>query len=149
VKIYSWAIPSREALDRLAEAGRVVEIGGGRGYWAGVVNALGGNIDSYDKKPPAGQLFHPVMKGGAEKAGIGSYEALFICWPPFDTPMAAESLRNFKGNLIFYVGEEAGGCTGDLFFHQQIIQRYTLVKRIKIPNWEGIRDYFFEFHRNL
>lgn len=55
VRKYSWAIPSPETLDLIAQHldGReVVEIGAGTGYWAKMLSQLGIKVHAFDTSPP-------------------------------------------------------------------------------------------------
>ena len=115
---YAWAIPSNEALSTILSYGRnIVEIGSGRGYWASLLAAAGGNVTAvdngqYDFKP----VYFPetVNQDGAaylQENGGAEQATLFVCWEghsykPFDDALVA-----FKGTHLAVVGEDAGGCT--------------------------------------
>ncbi len=147
VKVFAWAIPCDGALDRLAGAGEVIEIGCGRGYWAGLVKARGGDIYAYDAARPSGSTYFPIATGGPGVLSGRRVDSLFLCWPPLGSTMAAEALTQFKGRSLFYVGEAEGGCTGDRQFHRLLSEQWGLVSRLDIPRWPGVNDSFFEYRR--
>jgi hypothetical protein len=71
---------------------------------------------------------------------------LMLCWPPYDTPMAAMALRRFKGDTVVYIGEGGGGATGDGDFHE-MLERWEEVELVALPQWPGIRDYLYVYSR--
>jgi hypothetical protein len=157
LKEYSFAVPSQEAIDALVHYGPVVEIGCGLGYWAKLVQDAGGEIIPYDScvndqgmvklymtKSDYAPAYTQVFQGGVEVAELHSDKTLFLCWPPYDSPMAHDCLETYLkhgGKTLIYVGEGHGGCTGDDEFHNLIEERLECVKTISIPVWPGIHDY--------
>lgn len=53
--------------------------------------------------------------------------ALFLCYPPPDNSMSYECIRDFEGQLVFYVGEWAG-LTGTKKFEKYLLEKYTLLE---------------------
>lgn len=49
--VFSWAIPTEEALDVLARYAPLVEGGPGTGYWAALLQARGVEAVAYDLSP--------------------------------------------------------------------------------------------------
>ena len=43
---------------------------------------------------------------------------LFLSWPNYNTDFAYKALKRFQGDTVIFLGEDAGGCTGDEKFHQ-------------------------------
>lgn len=86
--------------------------------------------------------FTPVYQMGAEDAiaKFGDHTVLFLNWPPYNEPMAANSLKAFQGNKVIYVGEGYGGCTGDDCFHDILNNAWQIVEYVCIPSWFGIND---------
>lgn len=132
VREYSWAIPAPDDLEFLANAleGRsVLEVGAGAGYWAWQLSQVGVDILPYDMAP-TGSLWHDIPTTGdlwtevleAPSTVAGDYpdRALMMVWPPYNTAMALDALRAYRGNMLVYVGEDHGGCTGDDEFHELI-----------------------------
>lgn len=120
-KTYTWSIPSPGDIAWIKEqlAGRdVVEIGAGTGYWAWQLSQADVSVHAYDLKPGGNHycgdvIYHPVFRGGPEMAASHAECALLLCWPPYDSPMAADALKAYTGDLVFSIGEPEGGCTGN------------------------------------
>jgi SAM-dependent methyltransferase len=145
---YAWAVPTDEALAAVARRSPLVEVGAGTGYWAALLARLGVDVVAYDAAPPpAANHWHagascwfPVEQGGPEKVDLHPDRALFLCWPPYDDPMAADALRRYAGQTVIFVGEGGGGCTADEAFHDQLERDFAEVERVALPQWEGIHD---------
>lgn len=165
---FAWAVPSPEALDVLAAHGRIVEMGAGTGYWAGLLAAMGVDIVAYDKDPPpsAENVWHrldeedgrtgdplgvalhfPVKRGTPEALAGHADRTLFLCWPPYADEFGAECLRYYRGGRVVYVGESASGCTGDDKFHETLETAWVLESTMILPQWEGIHDRMFSYRR--
>jgi len=154
---YAWAVPDDAALRIMAKHAPIVEIGAGTGYWAALLRARGVDIVAYDKDPPDGGEGHPfhaarrawtdVAVGGPEKAAEHPDRTLFLCWPPYDDPMAADCLREYRGDVVIYVGEGKHGCTADDTFHDMLAADWHLVRAHSIPQWAGVHDRLFVYRR--
>jgi len=148
---YAWAIPCDEALDILAQYSPLVEIGAGGGYWAYLLRQRGVDILAYDSHPGINRWvdkqWTKVRRGGPEKLRKLPGRTLFLCWPPYDTPMGAQCLKNYRGNTVIYVGESAGGCTGDGELHSILHKEFAPVRAQKIPQWYGIHDEMIIYQR--
>lgn len=119
-KTYAWSIPSpgdiawiKEQLDGRA----VVEVGAGTGYWAWQLSQAEIDVHAFDLEPGGNYFcgevsYHPVLRGGPEAAATYPTRALMLCWPPYESPMAAEALKAYAGDLVISIGEPEGGCTG-------------------------------------
>ena len=55
--------------------------------------------------------------------------ALFLCWPSYAEPWAAQALACYTGDMLIYAGEGEGGCTADDEFF-----------RLLDAEWEEIGD---------
>lgn len=147
---FSWAIPTDAALQRIADLGPIVEIGAGTGYWTYLLREMGVDVKAYDVNPPGepncqngwhpnAAQWTPVIKGGPERAYWHEDRALFLCWPPYNTPMAFDALKVYRGNTMIYVGEGGHGCTGDKAFHDLMESEWN-VEWFDLPQWDGIHD---------
>lgn len=157
---YAWAIPTPEAVDAIAALGPIVEIGAGAGYWAMMLRLLGCVVHAYDSHPPYGEdgpdanhyhkgavCWSPVRKGGPEMVAEHPDSTLFLCWPPYNEPMAAEALALYTGDRVVYIGEGDGGCTADDAFHEALGLGFVEEREIEIPQWCGIHDTLRIFKR--
>ncbi|MFI6043362.1 hypothetical protein ACIA8C_17135 [Nocardia sp. NPDC051321] len=158
---YAYAVPSPETVDwlaRFSQGRRVLELGAGRGYWAGQLAAHGVDVAAFDVEPPdsttnvsfpgaAGQLdvWHPV--GGLEKfeTELNGDDVLFLCWPPgWGEPMASRALLEFEargGNRLLFIGEPKGGKTGDDAFFDRLTERWVLESQdTQHVSWWNLAD---------
>lgn len=164
-KKFAWAIPTREALSEIVircnqyKVQRVVSIGAGTGYWESLIAKEWGDwrVYAYDTSPPSEEgenpyehtaQYYPVNQGGPGKASEHrDTSALFLCWPPFDTPMAEEALEAFTGRIVIYIGEGVGGCTGNDAFFSALHENWEEVSEVDLPQWYGINDYMTIYRR--
>jgi hypothetical protein len=153
----AWAIPSDEAIKSIqtfAGGDTILEIGAGLGYWAMLLKEQGvNNIPTDNKemcwKHSATPTYIPVIRKRHLKA-LSSYPevpVLFLCWPPYNTPMADEALNAFKGNKVIYIGEDEGGCNADGNFFNLLEEKWKLNKCVFIPQWYGLHDRMFLYER--
>jgi hypothetical protein len=158
---YAYAIPSPETISWMSKfcAGRsIVELGAGRGYWAGQLSGAGLAVDAYELEPPdvvenvsfphvTGQVdvWHSVS-GLAELGTVDwSDSVLFLCWPPgWGNTMASDALASFEaagGDRLVYVGEPKGGKTGDDAFFDALSARWTLESTdSRFVSWWNLAD---------
>lgn len=156
VRTHAWAIPTERAIDAIVKhspAG-VVEIGAGGGYWARMLRERGLLVMAYDEEEVHNVVrsrgsWSPVDVGGPEKAALWPQLTLFLCWPPYDTPMALMSLLAYKGDKFVYVGEGYGGCTGDDAFHALLEKEWREIEDdgVWLPQWPGIHDTLYVYER--
>ncbi len=148
VKKYAWAVPDKEAISLIASFGPIVEMGAGAGYWSYLLRKVGVDVVAYDEAPYKNAWcdfedgWTEVLVGGTQKASEHPDRALFLCWPPYDHPMASETLKAYLkagGRTLIYVGEGSGGCTGDYEFHDLLIHMKPIAGH-NIPSWFGIHD---------
>jgi hypothetical protein len=125
-KRYAWAIPSPGDVGWLTEVAGdrgLVEIGAGSGYWAWQARQAGIDVVAYDPADAAtnpytdGTEYSPVLRDGHPAARHHPERALLLCWPSRNAGWAADALRAYRGDLLVYVGQGAGGiCADDDFF---------------------------------
>lgn len=157
---YSWAVPSPGALVWAVErCPRVVEIGAGRGYWAKLLTAAGCDVVAYDQSiHDTGEIVNnqwhtdgpplfPVEHGYSDRAAAHGDRTLFLCWPPYDDPMAADSLNAYAGREMLFVGEGDGGCCGDARFWDLVSKNWEEIGECHIPQWPCIHDWMWLYRR--
>lgn len=120
---YAWSIPSPSDLDTIVGCLRpgqgVVEVCAGSGYWAWMLAQYGLDVAAYDQTPGGpdsgnwfarGGPWHPVREGGPQSAADHPDRALLLCWPPVDSPVAAQTLAAYRGDtVILALHTEASG----------------------------------------
>lgn len=146
----SFAIPTDEALLLLARQAPLIELGAGTGYWAALLRARGVDILAYDRAPADGgennhwhsghPPFSEVRRGGVEVLAQHPGRSLFLCWPPYRSPMAYQALRAYAGQTLIYIGEGEHGCTATPGFFRLLVRDWKQVASLSLPNWPGIHD---------
>lgn len=149
VQHYAWAFPTREVVEEISEYSPLVEIGAGTGYWKYLLEQVGADVEAFDKNVPD-DLWADVQEGTSEVLEDESYDdrALFLCWPPYDSPLALDSLKAYGGSTIVYIGESAGGCNASQEFFELIDEGdWEQTKTLTIPVWEGVHDRVYIYQR--
>jgi hypothetical protein len=141
---YSWAIPSNEAIHFIAQYTPLVEIGAGTGYWSWLLEQASAQVKAFDLEPGQPPHWHPVEKGDPTAIRGFSDHTLFICWPTLDSDMAIESLNNYSGNHVIYLGEWEGRTANSLF-HQTLLNKWHLTDEVTIPVWPNYKDRIYLF----
>jgi hypothetical protein len=125
VRKYAWAVPTPQALSRVAEFSPILEVGAGTGYWAYLLQQQGADVLPVDKWPPGTgrnryshyQEWTDIHPGDEFTVESHTDRTLFLCWPPYDNDFASRCVRNYQGEHVIYIGESYGGCNAtDEFF---------------------------------
>lgn len=144
--IYSYAIPTRKALNLIKKYSPIVEMGAGTGYWMKLLRNENVDIIGFDLVPASvsgtQNEFHANTKPFVEDIRISttniickySERTLLICFPPPDDDMAKEYLANYKGDTFIHIGEW-GGFTGTSEFTKNLLSNWELIERLELPNW--------------
>ncbi len=78
--------------------------------------------------PVLGHANAVLVESGDVAAAESEAEALVLCWPGYENPMAVRALRAFRGGLLVYMGEGRGGCTADDAFFEELRGGWTLLR---------------------
>ena len=159
--LFSWAIPTDEALELIGRHGPLVECGAGMGYWAALLEARGADVLAYDARPPGAgsrNRFHRHACGpwtrirkaaSAEAARRHPDRTLLLCWPPYDDDQASyAALRAYRGDKLIHIGEPDEGITGSVRFHRELRLNWTLVEALELPHWPRLQDRVMVYRRN-
>jgi hypothetical protein len=135
---YSWSICSPGDIAWMKDilGGRgVVETGAGSGYWAWQMEQAGIDVAAYEPNEQgpgnhfARRTWTTLLRDDDSASRHHPGRALFLCWPSYAEPWAAQSLACYAGDLLIYAGEGEGGCTADSEFFQ-----------LRDAEWEEIGD---------
>lgn len=164
---YAWAItdPASVAFVVAHAPGGIVEIGAGAGYWAWQLAQRGIGTAPYDIAPPdidtnhwcqtrgddgeyrKRPVYYPVLRGGPAAAARHPDQALFLCWPPYSSPMAGEALHHYPGDTVIYIGEPNGGCNADEEFFKALADGWDEIAEDTPVQWGGMHDYITVYQR--
>jgi hypothetical protein len=155
--IYSWAICTPGDITWLRQTleGRpVTEPGAGTGYWAWQMRQAGIDTTPYDPAQPgetnwyAKKTWTPVRHGNHVTATQDPDRALFISWPTYGKPWAAQAIRRYQGDLLIYAGTQAGGCCADNNFFRTLRQQYQPISKSPAHiTYHGINCTLTAYHR--
>ena len=145
---FSWAIPTREALDLIKQYSPILEIGAGTGYWAFLLESLNCDILPVDIEPPnkrANKFGHKkeytsVIKGDQNTVKLFPECNVFICWPYMDNTAYTIALDMQISRYLIYIGEGHGGCNANNSFFDYLSDNFNQVVSHDIPQWDGIHD---------
>jgi SAM-dependent methyltransferase len=131
---FAWAVPTAAAIDAIRrQTDRVIEIGCGSGYWAWLMKQRGIDVVAVDTMPRA-WAWHEILLQGHEVVVEHPERALFLCWPPWGTRMAFDTLSAYRGDLVIYVGEWMGG-SAEAHFFSLLSTAFEVVDAVDIPQW--------------
>lgn len=158
IRKYGFAIPNEEALAAICKLSPIVEVGAGTGYWAMLLRERGCDVLAFDNAvPETGKAdqneygfngtWTEVLHGDEQIAAKYPRRTLMLCWPPYNTPMAAATLDAYQGRTLVYIGEGEGGCNASDEFFEELRDYWTEVATIDIPQWFGINDYLAIYQR--
>jgi len=150
---YSWALPDRASLSAIYDfAGKegVVEVGAGKGLWAGALRRMGLDVAAYDINANnvdnnayhRGESVSTVEEGGTDKAGEHPNKTLLLSYPTPGDSMATDALKAYTeagGTKLAFIGERpTPGSelfnTGDKQFHETIDNDWVLTGVVDIPH---------------
>ena len=149
---FSWAVPSYDAINKIKEFANgdtILEIGAVLGLWAKLLELEGAKIiateprsDGYkhNKLDDSYYYFNCHKLNYIESLDkFKDLNILMLCWPPYDTEMAFNTLEKFTGNKFIYVGE-INGCNATDSFFSLLDKEWKEMDEISIPQWWGIHD---------
>jgi len=153
---YSWSICTPGDitwLGKILEGRGVVEAGAGTGYWAWQMEQAGISVAAYEPNLPgengfARREWTTILRDDYSAVKHHPDRALFLCWPSYDDPWAAQALSCYAGDLLIYAGEGEGGCTADDEFFRLLEAEWDEVdcSARHVTYW-GIHDYLTAYRR--
>jgi len=144
-QMFSMSVLSIEALDIIKLYSPIIEIGGGSGYDAFLLNVLGTDIISFDKNLyEIRQYFYPVQEGTCSKIEEkGKNRNLMLIWPAKEVIFTA--VKNFVESsdakyFIYIMTQERRDCIIEdcdcKEFTEYLDAHFNKIKSLDIPHWK-------------
>ena len=154
MEIYGFSILTDEIVECLRPYAPIVEVGAGSGYWSYECQQAG--ISCVATDPGTGtydfQAWKPWTRvlslTGTKAVKCFVHHTLLMVWPDYNKRWPSQTLRAHKGDIVIYVGEGNGGCTGDDVMHDILETQFVLLEEIKLHNFFGVHDSMYVYHRN-
>lgn len=156
LKLYSWAVPTREALDCLLEQGPLLEVGAAGGYWARLLRDLGGDVLACDVVPPEKNAWIGGTYSGARAVVapnwttvevadhmlVGDHlgRTVFMSWPA-NRKDVQEVLRKFRPVTVALIVWPLAAIPHDEDDFYPILEaEWEMTRFVELPHWETITD---------
>lgn len=164
IRKYGFAVPTYEAIATIDSccihpyADNIIEIGAGTGYWTYLLQQLNRRTRAFDPAP-GGTTRSPYSfwKSWARvekddhtvlhRLPEAKSAVLVMIWPDYDVDWPAQALEAFPGQVLVYIGEGFGGCTGNERFHDILAKDWKAMDSKRIPQWPGIHDHLEIYRR--
>jgi hypothetical protein len=148
----SFHLPSDSLIGLLCEMQPILSVGCGLGFTESLAIKKNCDIVCVDLYPDpkenryfdnSATSYTEVIKMDAVQAVLKWPERnVFMAWPPYNRPMADNVAQAMApGGTLIYIGEGAGGCTGDDGFFFTLEKEFQEIEtEANIPRWRGIYD---------
>ena len=156
--MYSWSIPDEDSLNKIIEfvgEKSILEIGSGLGLWAYLLRLSNITVFTTDEAVDNDKNWTDVEKLSYTDA-LTKYDddekVLMLSWPPFDDDLAVNSLKEFKGNQLIYIGGYGDdSITANKAFFDELETNWTLNENINIAtfNESGNNLYLYIKKKNV
>ncbi len=152
IEEFGFPIPCLELIEAIKSEGPSVELGAGSGYLAALVNVCGGHViptDSYKGGYFFKIAFYMKVHRLAASAAVKAFPNIpvLMSWPSFQAKWPSRVANMLKpGGRLLYIGE-ADGCTARCSFDDILFRKFREIKKVSIPQWEGIHDHLRIFEK--
>lgn len=147
IRDFGFALPCREAIDKLKALSPIVEVGAGTGAWAALLAKNGADIIATDAEFDTGYRFlsgrfcHVSRMNAKNAIRKWPKRNVLMIWPCYRSEWSTEAIREIKpGRTLALISEGEGGCVGTDSLFRNLDVRFKHIERIKIPCWYGIHD---------
>lgn len=146
-----FGLPSKKTIKQIAEfvnenSTAVLSIGAKNGTWELLIaDSVKVPVYAIDAKPDDNQYF-PVEKIVVPSDKFSEYikgkniNTLFSSWVDYESPMVTDAIGVLKPKYLIYVGEGAGGCTGNNALHK-LLKKSKKLRDIYYKQQDLLQDY--------
>lgn len=148
---FGFAIPTMEAILEIAKLSPLLDIGAGCGYLTFELGKAGADCTAIDTQTGKyafnnepghwTEFWTKIHKMPAIQAirRCPTMNLLFS-WPDYEVAWPSNALQATKCEYVAYIGEGAGGCTGNLKFHTILDTEFEGLQSIDLPKFFGLHD---------
>jgi hypothetical protein len=152
---YCFAVLTKEMVNKIKPYGPILEVGAGTGYWAYEFKKRGVDYLATDAYPDRENRYFVGIKAWSVVEKRPAIEAvrcypdrtLLMSWPEYSEPWAVEALKEYKGDIFIYVGEEEGGCCADDDFFEHLGNYWDEREQLDMPQFFGLHDVAIVYER--
>lgn len=146
IQKYTEYIPTDKAIDTIKKYSPIVEIGGGNGYWAHLLNKQGVDILCTDKTPTERHKWYPVKEKDHRAVSEHPERNVLLCHPP-GFKWCEEMLSYMSNNQkLIFVGEWFPGADASPGFFKELRDQWRLIETFPVLDWATmhVKGYVFE-----
>ena len=136
----------------------LLEIGAGNGYLTSELIKADVKITATDPHPIGAEDGHRIPMApvptvdilpltGKEAIALHPDHNILWSWPDLNAEYTHETLRNFEGRFLVYIGEDIYGNTGSPEFHHVLETDFVPVDSFQIPTFPGLHDRLILYER--
>ena len=136
----------------------LLEIGAGNGYLAAELIKAGIDVIPTDPHPIGAEDGHRIPMApvpsvdilpltGKEAIALHPERDILWSWPDLNAEYTHETLRNFEGRFLVYIGEDIYGNTGSPKFHHVLETDFVPVESFQIPTFPRLHDRLILYER--
>lgn len=156
LKGFCFAVLTRAMVERIKPYGPILEVGAGTGYWAHEFKKAGVDYIATDRFPLPNNKYFSGSKAWEHVYTFTAVEAvkrfpdrtLLMCWPEYQKSWAVEALKEYKGNVFVFVGEEEEGCCADDDFFEYLHSYWVEREQLDMPQFFGLHDVAVIYERS-
>jgi hypothetical protein len=155
LKGFCFAVLTEEMIDKIKPYGPILEVGAGTGYWAREFKKRGIDYLATDAYALPNNKYFPDSKAWEHVYTYTAVDAvkrfpdktLLMCWPEYTKSWAVEALKEYKGDIFIYIGEEEGGCCADDDFFEHLHSHWDEREELDMPQFFGLHDVAIIYER--
>ncbi|GAA4734996.1 hypothetical protein GCM10023263_92100 [Phytohabitans rumicis] len=152
-RLYSYSVPTPEALIALRELGPLIELGAGAGYWARLLRDLGVDLVAYDIEEPStnswiadAPAWTKVEVGDEHSLAGHSGRTLFVSWPERPSGFMSTVLDVYPPATLVLITDGRVSVGADPLY-DRLASGWEQDMAMDIPRWPGRYDSLMIWHR--
>ena len=158
---FGFPIITKAAVQWIANAtagNPLLEIGAGNGYLASELIQHGVDLITTDPHPTGAEDGYRIPMApvpsvdilpltGTEAMAIHPDHNILWSWPDLNAEYTHQTLREFKGRFLVYIGEDICGNTGSSEFHDILDEYFVPIDSFQIPTFPELHDRIILYQR--